>query len=62
MVQMFVRTVVHMRVIVSYSLLFISILLNIFCPYFGVLLDFFSCATQTLFSFHLPPTHVATRR
>lgn len=56
MVQMFVRTVVRMRVIVSYSLLFISILLNIFCPYFGILLDFiFSCATQTLFSFHLPP-------
>lgn len=55
MVQMFVRTVVRMRVIVSYSLLFISILLNIFCPYFGILLDFiFSCATQTLFSFHLP--------
>lgn len=30
MVQMFVRTVVRMRVIVSYTLLFISILLNIF--------------------------------
>lgn len=56
MVQMFVRTVVRMRVIVSYSLLLISILLNIFCPYFSILLDFiFPCATQTLFSFHLPP-------
>ena len=34
-----------------------------FCPYFGILLDFiFPCATQTLFSFHLPPTHVSTRR
>lgn len=56
MVQMFVRTVVRMRVIASYSLLFISILLNIFCPYFSILLDFiFPCATQTLFSFHLPP-------
>lgn len=56
MVQMFVRTVVRMRVIVSYSLLFISISLNIFCPYFGILLDFiFSCATQTLFLFYLPP-------
>ena len=56
MVQMFVRTVVRMRVIVSYSLLFISILLNIFCPYFSILLDFiFSCATQTLFLFYLPP-------
>lgn len=63
MVQMFVRTVVRMRVIVSYSLLFISILLNIFCPYFSILLDFiFSCATQTLFLFYLPPTYVATRR
>lgn len=61
--QMFVRTVVRMRVIVSYSLLFISILLNIFCPYFSILLDFiFSCATQTLFLFYLPPTYVATRR
>ena len=55
MVQMFVRTVVRMRVIVSYSLLFISILLNIFCPYFGILLDFiFSCATKTLFCFVYP--------
>ena len=55
MVQMFVRTVVRMRVIVSYSLLFISILLNIFCPYFGILLDFiFSCAIQTLFRFIYP--------
>lgn len=55
MVQMFVRTVVRMRVIVSYSLLFISILLNIFCPYFSILLDFiFSCATQTLFCFIYP--------
>lgn len=63
MVQMFVRTVVRMRVIVLYSLLFISILLNIFCPYFGILLDFiFSCATQTLFLFRLPPTNVSTRR
>lgn len=63
MVQMFVRTVVRMRVIVSYSLLFISILLNIFCPYFSILLDFiFSCATQTLFLFYLPPTYVSTRR
>lgn len=50
MVQMFVRTVVRMRVIVLWSLLFISISLNIFCPYFSILLDFiFSCATQTLF-------------
>ena len=56
MVQMFVRTVVRMRVIVSYSLLFISILLNIFCPYFGILLDFiFSCATQTLFFISFTP-------
>lgn len=63
MVQMFVRTVVRMRVIMSYTLLLISISLNIFCPYFSILLDFiFPCATQTLFSFHLPPTHVATRR
>lgn len=63
MVQMFVRTVVRMRVIVSYSLLSISISLNIFCPYFSILLDFiFSCDTQTLFSFHLPPTYVSTRR
>ena len=63
MVQMFVRTVVRMRVIVSYSLLFISILLNIFCPYFGILLDFiFSCAAQTLFLFRLPPANVSTRR
>lgn len=55
MVQMFVRTVVRMRVIASYSLLFISILLNIFCPYFSILLDFiFSCATQTLFCFVYP--------
>ena len=63
MVQMFVRTVVRMCVIVSYSLLFISILLNIFCPYFSILLDFiFSCATQALFLFRLPPNNVATRR
>lgn len=63
MVQMFVRTVVRMRVIVSYSLLFISISLNIFFPYFSILLDFiFSCATQTLFLFYLPPTYVSTRR
>lgn len=56
MVQMFVRTVVRMRVIVSYTLFSISISLNIFCPYFGILLDFiFSCATQTLFLFYLPP-------
>lgn len=56
MVQMFVRTVVRMRVIVSYSLLFISILLNIFCPYFSILLDFiFPCATQTLFFVSLTP-------
>ena len=56
MVQMFVRTVVRMRVIVSYSLLFISILLNIFCPYFGILLDFiFPCATQTLFFVSFAP-------
>lgn len=55
MVQMFVRTVVRMRVIVSYSVLFISISLNIFCPYFSILLDFiFSCATQTLFCFIYP--------
>lgn len=63
MVQMFVRTVVRMRVIVSYTLFSISISLNIFCPYFGILLDFiFSCATQTLFLFYLPPTYVSTRR
>lgn len=37
MVQMFVRTVVRMRVIVSYSLLFISILLNIFLSVFWYL-------------------------
>lgn len=37
MVQMFVRTVVRMRVIVSYSLLFISILLNIFLSVFQYL-------------------------
>lgn len=56
MVQMFVRTVVRMRVIVSYTLLLISILLNIFCPYFSILLDFiFPCATQTLFCFVTPP-------
>lgn len=56
MVQMFVRTVVRMRVIVSYTLFSISISFNIFCPYFSILLDFiFSCATQTLFSFYLPP-------
>ena len=55
-VQMFVRTFVCMRVIVSYTLFLISISLNIFCPYFSILLDFiFSCATQTLFSFYLPP-------
>lgn len=63
MVQMFVRTVVRMRVIVSYSLLFISILLNIFCPYFSILLDFiFSRAIQSLFSFCLPSYCVSTRR
>ena len=56
MLQMFVRTVVRMRVIVSYSLLFISISLNIFCPHFDFLLDFiFPCATRTFFSFYLPP-------
>ena len=49
MVQMFVRTVVRMRVIVSYSLLFISILLNIFCPYFGILLDFIFLVLLKLF-------------
>lgn len=49
MVQMFVRTVVRMRVIVSYTLLFISILLNIFCPYFGILLDFFFLVLLKLF-------------
>lgn len=37
MVQMFVRTVVRMRVIVSYSLLFISISLNIFLSVFWYL-------------------------
>ena len=63
MVQMFVRTVVRMRVIASYTLFSISISLNIFCPYFGLLLDFiFSRDTQTLFLFCLPPTNVATRR
>ena len=57
MVQMFVRTVVRMRVIVSYSLLFISISLNIFCPYFGVLLDFiFSRGSHVFFLFSLPLT------
>ena len=56
MIQMFVRTVVRMRVIVSYSLLFISILLNIFCPYFGILLDFiFSCGNHVSFSVFTPP-------
>lgn len=56
MLQMFVRTVVRMRVIVSYTLLSISISLNIFCPYFGLLLDFiFSCAKKTLLLFYLPP-------
>ena len=49
MAQMFVRTVVRMRVIVSYTLLFISILLNIFCPYFGILLDFFFLVLLRLF-------------
>lgn len=63
MVQMFVRTVVRMRVIVSYSLLFISILLNIFCPYFGILLDFiFSRSSHVSFSVFTPPYGVATRR
>lgn len=63
MVQMFVRTVVRMRVIVSYSLLFISILLNIFCPYFGILLDFiFSRGNHVSFSVFTPPYCVATRR
>lgn len=63
MVQMFVRTVVRMRVIVSYSLLFISILLNIFCPYFGILLDFiFSCGNHVSFSVFTPPYCVETRR
>lgn len=57
MVQMFVRTVVRMRVIVSYSLLFISILLNIFCPYFGILLDFiFPRGSHVFFLFSLPLT------
>lgn len=55
MVQMFVRTVVRMRVIVSYTLLFISILLNIFCPYFDILLDFiFSRGSHVSFLFSLP--------
>lgn len=63
MVQMFVRTVVRMRVIVSYSLLFISILLNIFCPYFGILLDFiFSCGNHVSFFIFTPPYYVETRR
>ena len=63
MVQMFVRTVVRMRVIVSYTLLFISISLNIFCPYFGILLDFiFSCGSHVSFSVFTPPYCVATRR
>ena len=63
MVQMFVRTVVRMRVIVSYSLLFISILLNIFCPYFGILLDFiFSRGSHVSFSVFTPPHCVETRR
>lgn len=57
MVQMFVRTVVRMRVIVSYTLLFISISLNIFCPYFGILLDFiFLVVVTSLFLFSLPLT------
>jgi hypothetical protein len=55
MVQMFVRTVVRMRVIVSYTLLFISISLNIFCPYFGILLDFiFSRGSYVSFSVSAP--------
>lgn len=54
MVQMFVRTVVRMRVIVSYTLLFISILLNIFCPYFGILLDFFLVLLRLFFCFVYP--------
>lgn len=51
MVQMFVRTVVRMRVIALYTLLFISILLNIFCPYFSILLDFifFLCYSDSFF-------------
>lgn len=57
MVQMFVRTVVRMRVIVSYSLLFISISLNIFCPYFGILLDFiFPRGSHVSFSVFTPLT------
>lgn len=47
MVQMFVRTVVRMRVIVSYSLLFISILLIIYiylAQYFFVRISV-SCLT-----------------
>ena len=63
MVQMFVRTVVRMRVIVSYTLLFISISLNIFCPYFGILLDFiFSRGSHVSFFVFTPPCCVATRR
>lgn len=56
MVQMFVRTVVRMRVIVSYTLLFISILLNIFCPYFSILLDFifFLCYSDSFFVLFTP--------
>ena len=56
MVQMFVRTVVRMRVIVSYSLLFISILLNIFVRilvfcltlFFLVLFSLFFCFVYPL--------------
>ena len=63
MVQMFVRTVVRMRVIVSYTLLLISILLNIFCPYFSILLDFiFSRGSYVSFSVFAPLCCVATRR
>lgn len=63
MVQMFVRTVVRMRVIVSYSLLFISILLNIFCPYFDILLDFiFFRGNHVSFSVFTPPYCVETCR
>lgn len=56
MVQMFVRTVVRMRVIVSYSLLFISISLNIFFVRILVscLTLFFPVVVTSLFLFSLP--------
>lgn len=63
MVQMFVRTVVRMRVIVSYSLVFISISLNIFVRIsVSCLTLFFLVLLRLFFCFVYPPTHVVTRR